>query len=317
VIREGRRLIALQKQLYENTYLRAKDTGRMIHTLDVRVFDPGAKESVHMIVLMTPRLRRYQVPGYYMGQPELATLSNMAAASLTRLEVTIQSEIDGIFPIINSFVNLHSLVVEVEGEDWNHSSAHPLKIHSLKYFSWYSETSDTKMPDLLSQVLLAPDAQVKLRLYQVTNTFAPLLKPFFVRNTIRQLELLMDPDLMCALMPEIMQCPEVIFNECVPPFASLDIADMAFPRKITIKYIEEEDLFWDALGALASLPPLVDKATTLSISYTSEPDIDWLDLAADNADFVARLVHHAVVLYRRGIIVVDKHGRGVSSFTKI
>jgi hypothetical protein len=56
---------------------------------------------------------------------------------------------------------------------------------------------------------------------------------------------------------------------------------------------------------------------TLSISYTSRPDIDWLDLAADNAGFVARLLHHAVILYRRGIIVVDKHGRDVSSFTKI
>jgi hypothetical protein len=319
VIREERRLISLQTQLRENTYIHGKNTGRMIRTLDMRVFVIGAKisESVHMIILMTSRLRCYRNTGCFMGLPELMTLSNTAAVSLTHLELLIESGPDGIFPVMNSFVNLHSLVMDVDGDDWRHSRAHPLKIHSLKHLSWCSESSDTNMLAFLSQSSLAPDAQVKLQIFEVFGASATLLKPFFARNTIRELELNMETDLVCALMPEIMQCSEVILNTIVPPFASQDTANMAYPRKLTIKGIEDEDLFWNELGALVSLPPLVGKTMTLSISYTSKPDIDWLDLAADNAGFVARLLHHAVILYRRGIIVVDKHDRDVSSFTKI
>jgi hypothetical protein len=315
VIREGHQLLALETQLYESTYINGKHLGRMIRTLDIRFI--GAKESISMIVLMTPRLHRYRVAGYHTGQHELITLSAMAAASLTHLEVTILSDVDGFFPIINSFVNLHTLDIDIDGQDWSHSSAHPLNTRSLKHLLWCSDSLDTKMIAFLARSSLAPDAQVRLILYDVSDTSATLLKPFFVRNSIREIELVMDPVIVSALMPEIMLCPEVIVNDCVPPFASQDIANMAFPRKLTVKNIEEEDLFWDALDTLVSLPPLVGKTMTLSISYTSKPDIDWLDLEADNADFVAKLLHYAVVLYRHGIIVIDKHGRDVSSLTKI
>jgi hypothetical protein len=289
----------------------------MIRTLDVGSRMSTAIESVRTIILMAPCLHRYRFVGCYTEQPDLMILSNMAAASLTHLDVTIESDIDGIFPIINSFVNLHSLIIEVEGNDWSHSSAHPLRINSLKHLSWMSESSDTEMPAFLSQSLLAPDAQVRLQIFEVPDTSATLLKPFFLRNTIREIELVMDPVFVSALMPEIMQCPEVIFNEYVPLFTSQDIPHTGLPRKLTIKRIEDEDLFWDGLGALLSLPPLVGRTMTLSISYTSKPDIDWLDLAADNADFVAKLLHYAVVLHRSGIIVIDKHGRDVSSLMKI
>jgi hypothetical protein len=316
VIKTGHRLETLQTRLYENTYIHSKNLGRMIRTLDVDSRMSSAIESARTIILMAPCLHRYRFVGCYTEQPDLMTLSNMAAASLTHLEVTIESDVDGFFPIINSFVNLHSLVIGVDGDEWSHSSAHPLKINSLKHLSWRSESSDTEMPTFLSQLSLAPDAQVKLQMFEIPGTSATLLKPFFVRNTIRELELLMDPDIVSALMPEIMQCPEVIFNEYVPLFASQDIPHTGLPRKLTIKRIEDEELFWDGLGTLVSLPPLIGRTMTLSISYTSKPDIDWLDLAADNAEFVARLLHHAIVLYRRGIIIVDKHGRDVSSVTK-
>jgi hypothetical protein len=317
VIKTGHRLGALQTRLYENTYIHSKNLGRMIRTLDVGSRMSTAIESVRTIILMAPCLHRYRFVGCYTEQPDLMILSNMAAASLTHLDVTIESDIDGIFPIINSFVNLHSLIIEVEGNDWSHSSAHPLRINSLKHLSWMSESSDTEMPAFLSQSLLAPDAQVRLQIFEVPDTSATLLKPFFLRNTIREIELVMDPVFVSALMPEIMQCPEVIFNEYVPLFTSQDIPHTGLPRKLTIKRIEDEDLFWDGLGALLSLPPLVGRTMTLSISYTSKPDIDWLDLAADNADFVAKLLHYAVVLHRSGIIVIDKHGRDVSSLMKI
>jgi hypothetical protein len=289
----------------------------MIRALDVDLSISGSIESVRTIILMAPCLHRYRLVGSYTEQPDLMTLSNMAAASLTHLEVTIESDVDGFFPIINSFVNLLSLVIGVEGDEWSHSSAHPLRIDSLKHLSWRSDSSDTEMPTFLSQLLLAPDAQVKLQIFEVSDTSATLLKPFFLRNTIREIELVMDPVIVSALMPEIMQCPEVIFNEYAPLFASQDIPHTGLPRKLTIKRIEDEELFWDGLGALASLPPLVGRTMTLSISYTSKPDIDWMDLAADNADFVAKLLHYAVVLHQSGIIVIDKHGRDVSSLIKI
>jgi hypothetical protein len=317
VISTGHRLGTLQTRLYESTYIDSKSLGRMIRALDVDLSISGSIESVRTIILMTPCLHRYRLVGSFTEQPDLMILSNMAAASLTHLDVTIESDIDGIFPIINSFVNLQNLVIDFEGNDWSHSSAHPLRINSLKHLSWMSESSDTEMPAFFSQSLLAPDAQVRLQIFEVPDTSATLLKEFFKRNTIREIELLMDPGIVSALMPEIMQCPEVIFNEYVPLFASQDIPHTGLPRKLTIRMIEDEDLFWEGLGALVSLPPLVGKTMTLSISYTSKPDIDWLDLGADNANFVAKLLHYAVVLYRHGIIVIDKHGRDVSSLLKI
>jgi hypothetical protein len=322
-----RRLMDLRANLFESVYVHHRHLGKMIRSLDVDILREkkkasSIKESVRMIILMAPGLCRYRFRAYYMGQLDFITLSNMSAASLTHLEVTIHTKIDNIFPIINTFVTLHSLVIEIKGEEWRHSSAHPLNICSLKHLAWSSDSSDLRMAAFLSQSSLAPGAQVRLVLdcmiYDIIES-ATLLKHLFLRNTIQEIEVITNSDLLSALMPQIMQCPEVIFCCYIPPFASQDLVHEALPRKITIKGTEREfevDLLWDALDALASLPPLVDNTMTLIISFAFGP-IDGWEPTAEHTGFVGRLLQHAVVLYRRGIIVIDKNGRDVSSLVNV
>jgi hypothetical protein len=141
-----------------------------------------------------------------MEKPQLIILSGMAAASLTVLEITIQTDIDGIFPILNLFVRLHSLAIALEGDGWAHSIDTPLHIPTLQHLAWNSDIQDSSMAAFIARSTLGPDCGILLILDQLQMDAAILLKPLFSRNTIREIEVVMEHDALAVLMPDIMKC---------------------------------------------------------------------------------------------------------------
>jgi hypothetical protein len=319
VVTEGSQLHTLQEQLHKSTDVHGSHLGRMIRILDVEVMMECVQDALRVSLVMMPQLHHFRLSGDFMEKPQLIVLSGMAAASLTVLEIMIPTDIDGIFPILNSFVKLHSLAIALEGDDWAHSVDAPLHIPTLQHLAWNSDIQDSSMAAFIAQSTLGPDCGLLLVLDQLQMDAAILLKPIFSRNTIREVEVVMEHEALAVLMPEIMKCSEVTFTSCIPPFACPNIAHTNLPDKLTIQASGNHAGLWDALTALASLPSRVEKPMTLRVNYSNYPDVDWLSGASrsSNAEFFLRLLQFAIILHKRGIIVIDKHDRDVSSLMNV
>jgi hypothetical protein len=317
VVTEGIQLHALQEQLHKSADVHGSQLGRMIRVLDIELMMGNVQDVLRMSLLRMPQLHDFKLSGDFMEKPQLMVLSGMAAASLTVLEITIQTEIDGIFPILNSFVRLHSLAIALEGDDWAHSVDAPLHIPTLQHFALNSDVQDSSMAAFIARSTLGPDCGLLLVLDQLQMDAAILLKPLFIRNTIREVEVIMEHEALAVLMPDIMKCPEVTFTSCIPPFACPNIAHTNLPDKLTIQAADDRDGLWDALTALASLPSRVEKPVTLRVNYSNYPDVDWLFGVSSHPEFFGRLLQFAIILHKRGIIVIDKYDRDVSSLMNV
>jgi hypothetical protein len=75
--------------------------------------------------------------------------------------------------------------------------------------------------------------------------------------------------------------------------------------------------FWQVLNHLSSSAPVRQRSSILRVHWGQyDEEFDWLvsDHSTDSvahAAFVRRLMKVAVLLHGRGIIVVDRHARGV------
>jgi hypothetical protein len=310
-------LSALNTQLYKSRFVQRCDppAGHMIRTLKISKLRGGAstadeaklRQAISTAISHASYLERYCLLDMSSTQLELVCLSNVACTTLSLLELTIPSDADDFFPIIQSFPRLASLYLSFESGAWCHPLSQALQFPELTDLAWSCmESDDENMLMFLSKCSLAQKLSLQLDITRLSASHADVLRPFFASHSIDDL----------VLAPEIMRIPAVEFYKFVPGPHVLTPGKL--PRTLSLPFREHarsQARFWEFMEALAELPQRpADEPTTVEIYIPKQTsEFDWL--AEENGkrtEFVARLVPLAERLRQRNVTVHDKHRRDVT-----
>jgi hypothetical protein len=311
-------LRAVRVRLYQGAYVDDCPVGRMIHGLKLGglLEDDGSKPAVNdvtelvlSIVMLSPCLQQYTMCGWTMNQADFICLSQSAGASVTYLDVLLRSDADGIFPIINSFRNLKTFILELEDGPWVHSRSHPIQNNCLRRVSWTSYRGDEAMYSFLSQCSFGSYCVFSLNFAYATPSIS-LINPMFSTNLFSELTLSMPTECLAMLSSEVLQAPKLVFDSCPPPASLLNYPSL--PREVVISNVNDydeaaEDKFWLELTTLTESKRRYENTTSLKICHTRSPDeVDT------HKKFMTRLLPLATVLSMRGLVVVDEQERKIS-----
>jgi hypothetical protein len=277
---------------------------------------PGeAAETIVCVIMELPRLQSYTLRQWDTSEADLLCMSK-TTSDLMHLDIYFDSDYSGVFPIINRFPHLCWLSLNIAGSQWDHHPEQPITLETLTYVSWTSDSDQDSMVLLLSRCRFSKQCRLKVDVPALNPGQARVLHPFFAYHDIKELEINMKIPTLCKLATQISAISRIVFGGMIPPHTLF--YTMPLPESITIYNLHQADheTLWTLLRSLgaANIPP--ERRTTLTLYQSDEPDLDWLDLDSPVPMFVGRLLPLAVALYRRGIVVVDKHGRDVSSLTQ-
>jgi hypothetical protein len=277
---------------------------------------PGeAAETLVCVIMELPRLQSFTLRQWDTRQADLLCMLK-TTSDLTYLDIYFESEDSGIFPIINRFPHLCRLSLSIVGSQWNHSPEQPITLKTLTYVSWTSDSDQDSMVLLLSRCRFSKECRLKVDVPALNPGQARVLHPFFAYHDIKELEINMKIPTLCKLATQISAIPRIVFGGMIPPHTLFSAT--LLPESITIYDLHQADheTLWTLLHRLGASTTPLERRTTLNLLQSDEPDLDWLELDSRVAMFVGRLLPLAVALHRRGIVVVDKHGRDVSSLTQ-
>jgi hypothetical protein len=277
---------------------------------------PGeAAETIVCVIMELPRLQSYTLRGWDTSQADLLCMLK-TTSDLTHLDIYFESDYSGVFPIINRFPRLCWLSLSIVGSQWNHSPEQPITLETLSYVSWTSDSDQDSMVLLLSRCRFSKECRLKVDVPALNPRQARVLDPFFAYHDTTELEINMNISTLCKLTTQISAIPRIVFGGMIPPHTLF--YTMPLPESITIYNLHQADheALWSLLHSLGASTTPLERRTTLNLHQSDEPDFDWLELDSRLAMFVGRLLPLAVALHRRGIVVVDKHGRDVSSLTQ-
>jgi hypothetical protein len=313
-------LRAIRARLYQTAYIDGPAVGHLIHDLELADLleedgsDPVVNDVTEMVLsvlMLCPCLQRYTMHGWTTNQSEFICLSRSAGTWITYLDISIRPDIDGVFPIINSFQNLQSLLLWLGDEPWQHSILHPIQNQGIRHMGWVSLAGDKPMLSFLSQCLFGPGCTLSIDL---PGCEASVLNPIFSRNLFCELVLSIPTDSMASLSPDILRIPKLTFAHCPPPAHLFDHPYL--PRELVIddvvNYTEDDD-FWEMMSALAGSQCRYETPTVLRICEDQDVIIDQFG-QDEPSEFMSRLLPLAITLYGRGIVIVDKYGQDISSF---
>jgi hypothetical protein len=325
VITNASQLSALRARLYTSAYKYNQPVGQLIRGLALHGLAnegwPGADMDIHTtnetilsIVMLTPCLGRYTVKSWSMNQCDFLCLKRLFSESLTYLDIHVWPVSDGddVFPVLNTFPRLDTLILTViEEVGWTHSPAYPLQNMSVRRMTWSSPGADTPILAFLSQCKFGPGCELTLRLDEVEPENAALLNHLFSSNSLHLLEINMPAESLLELNPRFMEIPTINFVGCLPPVHLLEGAIL--PRTIIISYLEDLDeaSFWELLSSPA-ITTACKRTVTFELRHSSVIEFDWTEATGLLVDFVERLTPLAAMLSRHNIHVIDKHGRDVA-----
>jgi hypothetical protein len=129
VIHGGRRLQAFATRLNEGRYIHQRSLGPMVRTLylngnsaDKHLTDADLVGLTTLILNHTSSIQGFTMRLIVTGIAELAYLHDNATSSLASLTITIGTNSDGAFPILNSLSGLRMLNLTMESrETWRYS----------------------------------------------------------------------------------------------------------------------------------------------------------------------------------------------------
>jgi hypothetical protein len=320
-------LNALNTQLYKSRYVQRCDppAGHMIRTLKISKLRGGTpapdeaklRQAISTAISHALYLERYCLPDMPSTQLELVWLSNVACTTLSLLELTIPSDADDFFPMIQSFPRLTSLYLSFESGTWRHPVSQALQFPKLADLAWSCiESDDENMLTFLSKCSLAQKLNLQLDIPRLSASHADVLRPFLASHSIDDLVVALPAAALNVLAPEIMRIPAVEFYKFVPgPHV---LASGKLPRTLSLPFREHarsQARFWEFLEALAELPQRpADEPTTVEIYIPKQTsEFDWLaEEHGKRTEFISRLVLLAERLRQRNITVHDKHRRDVT-----
>jgi hypothetical protein len=288
----------------------------IIDLLDEEAWVPiAAVETIICVIMELPRLQSYTLRQWSTGQADLVCMLK-TASDLTHLDISFESYYTGVFLVINRFPHLCWLALNIEGRKWDHPPEQSITLETLKFVSWTSDSDQDSMVLLLSRCRFSKECRLKVDVPALNPGQACVLHPFFAYHDIRELEINMKKSTLCKLSTQISAIPRIVFGGMIPPHTLFSTT--LLPESITIYDLHQanHEPLWTLLRSLEASTTQLEKHTTLNLWQSDEPDLDWLDLDSPVPMFVGRLLPLAIALYRRGIIVVDKHGRDVSSLTQ-
>jgi hypothetical protein len=330
---EMRLLSSCFEQSFENpagSLIREFDFTCLYSAQEDHRHDEEQANALVTLILIMPQLCKISLRDWIVGYAELVSISRTCRDTLTHLSILISSDGHGVFAILNTLQKLQQLHLSVEGTSWKHSTCHPLTLTSATNLWWNAQDGKdhTQMIRYLAQCSFGPEASFRLDIPSLDPTAALLLRPLFARNQLRELRIDMPPSTMAVLSSEILQVPSLEFHNTMPHPDLLDTSHL--PHTLVFRYpeaedppdseddedVNNEDRFWDVLNQLAASHPTHGSQAFVRV-WDDEPneDFDWLEGSSTrHSTFVGRLLKVAVPLHKRGVIVVDRHGRDVKRF---
>jgi hypothetical protein len=337
-IRTWSRMAACTAQFLSSHFLQRQPAGHMVHDFDIdfpfhqanNEPDTSEKSSalVSLIMLM-PRLRKCTIQNLIVIHSELVCIAMSAGSTLTYLEIHISPTCDGTFLIINSLLRLKQLWLTFEDGPWSHSTSHPLVLNTLTHLGWVclEEGNNEQMVAFLAECSIGPEAIFQIDLPGLQPEIAALVRPFFARNQLKELNIDMLPSSMLVIASDILRIPRVEFHSTMPHPSLLDAP--LLPQILRFQYPgdfddlddpedeQNEERFWSVLDRLGASSPN-GSATAVVRIWDNKPnvDFDWLEDTNPrrHSAFVGRLMKVAVSLHKRGITVIDRRGRNVTNF---
>jgi hypothetical protein len=332
VIKTSGQLTALCERLTSSAYIGNKPAGHMVRELLMQPsYDEDEIDSqegaylldmILSVLMQTPHIRTYDT--FESIPPSRSTficLTTLCAATLVELDVAIRPSMDGIFPVINSLGNLKILHLRCRNEPWTHSSARPLSMDSLHQLHFESKCSYDPMLEFLSQCSLGgKPRQTTLELdipnLQARQAHKP--KPLLSSPSVKGLVLALPPSSLTELAFCIMKSETIAFYDFMPPPGLLTTLPEILSLHHPLGKPGRQRDFWDFLEHLSNSTATGHQPSFIEIFYGKElnEQFDWLcTMDAEYVSFVGRLLSIAVRLFKRNIIVIDKHGRSVESLT--
>jgi hypothetical protein len=338
LIRTWSRMRACNARFLSSRFLQRQPAGHMVHDfhIDFPFYqennEPDMSErnsALITLIMLMPRLRKCTIQNWIVIHAELVCIATSAGSTLTYLEINISPTCDGTFLIINSLLSLKQLWLTFEDGPWSHSTSHPLVLKTLTHLGWVclDEGNNEQMVAFLAECSIGPGAIFQIDLPGLQPEIAALVRPFFVRNQLEELNIDMPPSSMLVIASDILRIPRVEFHSTMPHPSLLDapllpqILRFQYPGDVDclddLEDVQNEERFWSVLGRLGSSSP--DRSATSVVRiWDDKPnvDFDWLEGTDPrlHSTFVGRLMKVAVSLHKRGITVTDRRGRNVTNF---
>jgi hypothetical protein len=128
---------ALRIRLWESAYIQKTFVGHLVAGLELQGLKESnrrkqmmpaqeANDTILAILMLVPNLRRVTFRGWATGQTDLLVLMRAEGTSLTKLDLHVEAEHDGVFPVLNAFPHLNTLCLILGFGLWKHSHSHPL-----------------------------------------------------------------------------------------------------------------------------------------------------------------------------------------------
>jgi hypothetical protein len=118
-------------RIVKSRYTLRKPVGPLIRRLRFKLpadLDESTQLGKVMIILtQTPHHQSFTACGWMSTTAELACISVGCETSLTQLEIMLDSQSDGAFPILNSLQKLSRCYLTISEGDWTHSLDYPLR----------------------------------------------------------------------------------------------------------------------------------------------------------------------------------------------
>jgi hypothetical protein len=332
VIKTLGQLTALCERLTSSVCIDDKPAGRMVQELLMQPsYDEDENNShgeahlsdmVLSVLMQTPYIRTYDTFGSIPPSRSTFTcLSTLCASTLVELDVAISPSTDGIFPVINSLQNLKILHLRCRNGRWTHSSARPLSMASLHHLHFESQCSQDPMLEFLSQCSLGGKPRQTTLELDIPNLLAHQahkLEPLLASPSVKGLILSLPSSSLTKLASCIMKSESITFCDFMPPPGLLTTLPGVLALSYPLGEPGRQRGFWDFLKHLSNSAITGPQPSFIEIFYENDSNdgFDWLcTVDAEYVSFVGRLLSIAVRLFKRNVVVIDKHGRSVESLT--
>jgi hypothetical protein len=314
---------ALRIRLWESAYIQKTSIGHLVASLELQDLKESnrrkrtmsaqeANDTILAILMLVPNLSRFTFRGWATGQTDLLVLMRAAGTSLTKLDIYVEADYDGVFPVLNAFPHLSTLRLSLGPSSWEHSHSHPLCHQGLTHATWKCEGKDPDMLCFLSRCVFGLGCALTLVLPYVDSATVHLLNPLFEANTFHELNFHLPTDGLALLNPiRIMATPKVIFDSFFPPACLLDGPHVQ--AKITIAGIDNYGPpklygFFAMLKTLEASPARShDTPVAITLTHLRTPPFSW----TEDRFITMRVAPSARALVPRNILLLDHHGRTV------